>query len=327
MGKNSVHNESDRQKKRPDVSVIMVSYNTCRMTLNAIEAVYQSVLDPGFSVEVVMVDNASHDDTVREVSRTFPEVKIVESDTNLGFGVGNNRGAEQASGRALFMLNTDTEIRAGAIEKLYDWLMAEKTRAVVGAWLEYPDGRRQQAILRFPSVWRIFCVFFWLDRIPGRMFSGMFDLGADPSREQEIEVAHGAAMMIRSEVFEEVKGFDPDFFMYFEECDLCRRITDRGYRIGYLPDAKVVHFEGGSSRSRPWWFFRALRESRMIYARKHMNGLQQAAVFAIVHSGYALRILLFGVLGIVNPRLRGLGKNMLLSYIHRPETKGREEQE
>ena len=297
----------------------MVSYNTCRMTLKAIESVYRSIEDPDFVIEVILVDNASSDNSVREVRAAFPNVHIVESDTNLGFGVGNNRGAAVAQGETLFLVNTDTVVQPGAVEKLYNWLIDERSRAVVGAWLEYPDGKRQPAILRFPTVWRIFCVFFWLDRIPNRFFSGMFDLGADPELEQEIEVAHGAAMMIRRSVFEQVGGFDPAFFMYFEECDLCRRITEGDYRIGYLPSARVVHYEGGSSRSRPWWFFRALRESRMVYARKHMNVVGQAAVFTIVHTGYALRILLFGMLGVMNPRLRKLGKSMLLSYIYRRE--------
>lgn len=326
MGENIVHNDFTTGQASPNVSVVMVSYNTCQMTLNAIQAVYQSIEKTDFSIEIVLVDNASSDNTVEQVRATFPHVRLVESDMNLGFGVGNNHGAAVATGGALFMLNTDTEIRAGAIEKLYEWLIAREQRAVVGAWLEYPDGRYQQAILRFPTVWRIFCLFFWLDRIPSRFFSGMFDIGADPKREQEIEVAHGAAMMIRRDVFERVQGFDPAFFMYFEECDLCRRITDLGYTIGYVPDAQVVHYEGGSSQSRPWWFFRALRESRMIYARKHLGLVGQAAVGCIVHVGYAVRIFLFGVLGIVNPRLRKLGKNMLLSYIYRPEMKGRAEQ-
>lgn len=303
----------------PKVSVIFVSYNTSGLTIAAIEALYASVSDPGFPFEIILVDNASTDGTVEEVRRRFPDVRLIASDENLGFGRGNNRGAGIAAGEMLFLLNTDTEIRPRAMEMLYAYLGARPSMAAAGAFLENPDGSTQPAILRFPTVWRIFCVFFWLDRIPHRFFSGVIDLGADPDREQRIDVAHGAAMMVRRDVFEKVGGFDPDFFMYFEECDLCRRMADAGYTTGYLPDARVMHYSGASSGSRPWWFFRALRESRMVYARKHMNPLQQGMVFVIVHSGYLMRILLFSLLGIFNPRVRDLGKNMFLSYFRTQE--------
>lgn len=302
---------------RPDVSVVMVNYNTREMTLAAIEALKRSVRDPDFTMEIVLVDNASSDGSVEAIRERFPDVRLVPSEVNLGFGVGNNHGAAVARGKALFMLNSDTEAEPGAVETLFEYLNRDPKRGVAGAYLEYPDGTRQPSILRFPTVWRIFCVFFWLDRIPHRFFSGMFDLGADPAQEGEIEVAHGAAMMVRRNVFEEVGGFDPDFFMYFEECDLCRRIAERGYTVGYTPKSRIVHFEGASSRERPWWFFRVLRESRMIYARKHFGPLGRLAVVVIVHLGYGLRLVTFGLLGLFNKRLRAQGRNMLLSYVKR----------
>ena len=312
-----------REGRGPDVSVILVSYNTCRMTLAAIDALYRSVSDPDFTFEIIMVDNAGTDGTVEAVAERFPEVRIIPSGVNLGFGRGNNRGAEIARGRVLFLLNTDTEIRQGGMERLYRYLLSDPQMGAAGAYLENPDGTMQPAILRFPTVWRIFCVFFWLDRIPHRFFSGVIDLGADPDREQKIEVSHGAAMMVRRDLFEKLGGFDPDFFMYFEECDLCRRIADEGRTTGYLPDARVMHHAGASSRSRPWWYFRALRDSRTTYARKHMNPLQRGMVFCIVHSGYLMRIILFSVLGLANSRVRMLGKNMLLSYVRHPEEAGK----
>lgn len=316
-----IHTEN-RNVAEPKVSVILVSYNTCRMTLAAIDALYRSVRDLEFPFEIIMVDNAGTDGTVEAVAKEFPDVRIIPSDVNLGFGRGNNRGADIARGEILFLLNTDTEIRDGAVEALYNYVVSDSRMGGAGAYLENPDGTMQPAILRFPTVWRIFCVFFWLDRIPHQFFSGVIDLGADPDREQKIEVSHGAAMMVRRDLFERIGGFDPDFFMYFEECDLCRRMADEGYRIGYLPDARVMHYAGGSSRSRPWWYFRALRDSRTVYARKHMNPLQRGMVFCIVHSGYLMRILLFSVIGLVNSRVRMLGKNMLLSYVRRPQVDG-----
>ena len=301
----------------PLVSVVFVSYNTRELTLRAIETLYADIETAAFGVEVIVVDNNSHDGSSEAIAGRFPDVILIRSEENLGFGRGNNRGARSASGRFLFFLNTDTETRSGTLSNLVEIASADDETGAVGARLEHPDGSEQDSIILVPRLWRIFCQFFWLDRIDLRLFSSVVLNQVDRDALQQIEAAHGAALMVRRSLFERVGAFDPDYFMYFEEADLCTRIREAGYTIFYVPNARVMHHVSASSSTRPWWLFRAMRDSRRTFARKHLPAWQRPMIELIVHTGYILRILLFSVAGIVNPRLLNLGRQMFRSYIDR----------
>ena len=299
------------------LSVIFVNYNTRDLTLRAIEALRQEIGRVPFDVETIVVDNASVDGSLEAIASGCPEVVLIASRQNLGFGRGNNLGADFASGELLLFLNTDTEIRAGALSAIVSLFQTQREVGAVGARLENPDGTHQPSAILVPSLWRIFCEFFWLDRTGLPRFSGMFPNGFDPDSEQDIEAAHGAALAVRRDLFDEIGRFDPDYFMYFEEADLCTRIAERGYRIRYTPEAVVMHHVSASSGDRPWWFFRAMRRSRMIFVRKHLSGASLVLLPLLVHSGYAMRIVLFGAAGLFSSRLRSLGRRMARSYVDR----------
>ena len=299
----------------PIVSIIFVSYRTRELTLTSIESVMSSMREDPMPYEIILVENDGGDGTVEAVAERFPAVRILDNGENVGFGRGNNSGASVARGSLLFFLNTDTEIHPGAIQAMVHRLASQPTWGALGVRLVNPDGSAQPSILTLPTVWRIFCEFFWLDRLKIRRFSGPYDQRVDPTKPGVIEAANGAALMVRRELFERIGGFDPDFFMYYEECDLCRRIRSNGSEVGYEPEAVVMHHVGASSSDRPWWFFRIMRSSRRIYGRKHFTMMERGAVDAIVAIGYLLRIILFSLAGIVNPRLRRLGRSMLYSYI------------
>lgn len=306
-----------REIDRVVLSVIFVNYNTRDLTLRAIEALRQEVERAPFNVEMIVVDNASVDGSLEAIAATCPEVVLIASKENLGFGRGNNLGTDSASGEILLFLNTDTEIRAGALGAIVSLFEKERQIGAVGARLENPDGTHQPSAILVPSLWRIFCEFFWLDRTGYPRFSGMFQNGFDPDSEQDIEAAHGAALAVRRDLFDEIGRFDPDYFMYFEEADLCTRIAEWGYRIRYTPEAVVMHHVSASSGDRPWWFFRAMRRSRMTFVRKHLSGASRILLPVLVHTGYAMRIVLFGAAGLFSPRLRSLGRQMARSYVDR----------
>lgn len=295
----------------------MVNYNTRDLTLDAVASVYASVQDPTFVVEVIVVDNASVDGSADAIEARFPQVRVVRSSENVGFGRGNNLGATYACGDALFLLNTDTIVRPGAIEHLYRKLNERDDRGIVGPFLENQDGSYQCSMLSFPTVWRTFCVFFWLDRLFPRvpLFADGMMTHVDPLEEHDVDVINGAAMMIRRMIFEKISGFDPEYFMYYEESDLCMRVSNLGFKAHYSPGAHVLHLISQSSRTHPWWFHHILRRSRMIYARKHMTASQRIAMATVVHAAYAFRIIIYPFIGIVKPRFRLMGRNMLKSYL------------
>lgn len=304
--------------EHPHVSVVLVNYNTRELTLDAIGSVFESVREPSsFRVEVIVVDNASADGSADAFELRFPQICVVRSSDNLGYGRGNNVGAEHATGDALFLLNTDTVVRPGAIETLYGSLFADDHRGVVGPFLENPDGSYQTSMISFPTVWRTFCAFFLLDRLfsRSRLFADASMSYANPMDERNVDVIHGAAMMIRRDLFERINGFDPEYFMYFEESDLCKRVESVGFSARYIPSAHVLHLISQSSKTHPWWFYRILRQSRMIYARKHMSTPSRLSIAMIVHVAYAIRITLYPLLGLFKPKFRIKGLDMLKSYL------------
>ncbi len=302
----------------PHVSVVLVNYNTRDLTLDAVASVQASVHRPGFSVETIVVDNASSDGSAEALENRFPDIRVIRSGDNIGYGRGNNLGAREANGRAILFLNTDTVVRPHAIERLFDTLIARDDRGIVGPFLENPDGSYQTSMISFPTVWRTFCNFFWIDRLfPSvALFADSQMVHANPNEPRDVDVIHGAALMVRREVFEQLGGFDPEYFMYYEESDLCKRAAMLGYSAHYVPAARVLHLISQSSRLHPWWFFKILRQSRMVYARKHMTPVARVAMASVVHVAYAVRILIYPVIGLVKPRFRRLGRNMLLSYLH-----------
>ena len=309
--------ERVEESGNPLVSVVLVSYNTRLLTLRALETLYSDIESVSFNVEVIVVDNNSHDGSPEAIAGAYPEAILIRSGENLGFGRGNNLGASSATGSFLFFLNTDTETKSGALASLVEVAGGSDEVGAVGARLEYPDGSDQDSIILVPRLWRIFCEFFWLDRINHRLFSSVVLNQVDREKLQRIEAAHGAALMVCRALFERVGAFDPDYFMYFEEADLCTRIREAGYTIFYVPGARIMHHVSASSSTRPWWLFRAMRVSRRTFARKHLPAWQRPLIEIIVHTGYLVRMLLFTLVGIVNPRLLDLGRQMFRSYADR----------
>lgn len=306
----------------PDVSVIFVSYNTRQLTLQAIQSVFDSLADSAaFGLEVIVVDNASHDGSASAVREQFPTVKVIEAGGNVGFGRGNNLGAEAATGAALLLLNTDTVVQPGAIQAMAATFGQQAQCGVVGALLLNHDGSYQDCILNYPTAWRTFCDYFWLSRFSRWLpfLSGFF--APKPKHGfgelHSVQAVHGAALMIPRSLFRDIGGFDPAFFMYFEECDLCKRVADRGLQVVHQPEARVVHLISQSSRSHPWWFYRVVRRSRRVFARKHLTLPGRILSEVFVHVGNVLRAVLYPIAGLVRPNAANTGRNIANSYLKR----------
>lgn len=225
-----------------DVSIIIVNYNTCRMTAECIDSVRQKTV--GISYEIILVDNGSTDGS-KEVFEKFEGIKYIYSDENLGFGRANNLGAKYASGEYLFLLNSDTLLINNAIKILYDYIRVHKRAGVVGGNLYGEDGSERISFER--TFHGIYYTINKLSRgVLDRIRFGhdiKFNYSALP-----IKVAYisGADIMVRNDVFNNINGFDDHYFMYYEETDLCFRINKLGHEIISVPDAKIIHLEGGT---------------------------------------------------------------------------------
>lgn len=227
---------------RCDLSVVIVNWNLKDYLLEAVTSVLDSVKRHRF--EILVVDNASTDGSADAVRRQFPEVRLVENRENVGFGQGNNLGFEIAHGRYFLLLNNDARLLPGAADHLVDYADGNPEIGICGGQLLNPDGSNQNSFDNFPSLATELLNKSVLRRLfPARFPSKLQSISAP----RDVEVVIGAMMLIRSEVISSVGGFDPGYFMFLEETDLCFRVKNAGHRVMQLPEAKAIHHQGTSS--------------------------------------------------------------------------------
>ena len=258
------------------LAVIVVTWNTRDLTLNALRSLYADLETSGLTADVYVVDNASVDNTAEAVTAQFPQVKLIVSAENLGFGGANNLAIRQIMTlpdppSVIYLLNSDTITQLGATRALYDALLASDRVGLVGARLSYEDGSFQHSAFAFPGLRQLWVEFF---PTPGRLIEGEFN-GRYPKALYErgepfpVDFVLGATMMLRREVIEQTGMFDQQFFMYCEEIDWAWRIHDAGWQVLCVPSAHVTHLAGQSTvQVRPRSLVN-LWTSRLLLTQKH----------------------------------------------------------
>lgn len=248
-----------------DVSVIIVNYNTTSLLLNSLGSLF--ALTSGVEVEVIVVDNASSEPPTEILRALYNDkVRVVVSPKNLGFGLGNNLGAEHAKGRYLFLLNPDTILVTNAIKILVDFMDSRPLVGVAGGNLYSQHMRPTVSFKYFPdNLWFELDSFFY--EPVGRIIYGRNRVFNHTSAPIEVAYIVGADMMIRHNIWVDLGGFDSDFFMYSEENELEFRVSKAGYSITSVPQAQIIHLEGGSyqnSEKRE----RAMLNGKILYYKK-----------------------------------------------------------
>jgi GT2 family glycosyltransferase len=254
---------------RPDLSVCIVNWNT----RDDLEQALTSALNPGpeIGLQVVVVDNASEDGSAGMVRERFPGVRLVEGGGNLGFARGYNRGAQEAEGRHLLMLNPDAVVRPGALERLVGFLDSRPKAGAAGPRVLNSDGSLQFSCRRFPRPLAAVFRNTPLGRLaPGNRFTRDYLMTDwDHRGVREVDWVSGAAMCIRREAGEEVGGFDEGYFMYAEDMDWCLRAHEAGWGVYYVPEAVIVHRIGTSTDQRPVAMVKEFHRSMARFYRKH----------------------------------------------------------
>jgi len=230
----------------PDLSIIIVSWNVetlLRDCLHSIEAGRG-----GLAVEVIVVDSLSTDGSPEMVAAEFPWVTLIRCHENVGFPKGNNLGIAKAHGRYILLLNPDTLIQGEALALMVQYFEESTEVGVLGPQLHNADGSVQSSRRRFPNLAIGLFESTWLQPFaPKHMLDNYYALDLPDDEINDVDWVMGAALMTRQTVIDQVGGMDEAYFMYSEELDWCRRIKDAGWRVVYLPTAKVTHFQGQSS--------------------------------------------------------------------------------
>lgn len=222
------------------VSIIIVNWNTRELLIDCLKSIEQNA--PG--CEVIVVDNASSDDSADAVRQQFSYVKLIASETNLGFAAGNNLGAQHVSNEYLLILNPDTIVHPGTIESLVSFLEAHPKVGLVAPELVAVDGRKQISSYGFwPSPAEAFlrCIRIWRIAPNSRLAQAYMPLPV--VGEDVVYPAHvlGACMLLRHDLFRELGGFDEDYFLFLEETDLCLRLHRAEWSLAYYTGACITH--------------------------------------------------------------------------------------
>lgn len=286
------------------VSVIIVNYKTARLIVDCIRSIHAHT--EGLEYEVIVVDNASGDGLQDVMRSEFGDkVQCVMLDSNVGFGMANNAGFAVARGQYLFCLNPDTLLLGNAISHLSDYLDAHADVGACGGNLY--DAAMRPAYSFYRALPGLRYEFFILsaNKLPMLIYGGNWchNHSGHPLR---VPCITGADLMLRREVVEQTGGFSPDYFMYYEETDLCARISALGWSIVSVPWARIQHLEGASFASgtsvNPRRY-EMMESSRRIYMRRHASALRRWLCDQIYYSNLCLYHGLFALSGSALARL------------------------
>jgi GT2 family glycosyltransferase len=279
-----------------EVSILVVSYNTREMTLECLRSV---VCETRARHEIIVVDNASTDGSADAIAAEFPDIRLIALEENLGFGRANNRAGEEARGEYVLLLNPDTVILDGAIDRLLNFARALPEAKMWGGRTVFADGSPNPTnCYQDVTLWRLFCRAVGLTALGRnhRWFSTMYG-GADMTEERPVDIITGCFLLLPRTLWSDLRGFDPDFFLFDEETDLCMRARrDFGARPYYTPEAVIVHHVGQSTPSQARRFVQQLG-GRMLLIDKHFVGLQRKTARGLVIATPALRAFAERLLG------------------------------
>ena len=260
------------------LSVLVVTYNSAATIQECVESILPE-LSP-ITGEIIIVDNNSTDNTTEILSSLaarHPEIQLELNQVNRGFAIGNNQALTLARGQEILILNPDTVMKPGVLTGLLGELAKSEKIGLVAPQLQFPDGRIQKTCRRFPKhldvVYNLSgMAYFW----PlSRVFNGWKMGDFDHLSRRQVDQPAGAALMVKGDLLRRLAGFDPNFPMFFNDVDLCKRINNAGYEIWYLPEYQIFHLGGVSVKQVKIKMTISSHVSFFRYFEKHFTRLHQ----------------------------------------------------
>jgi GT2 family glycosyltransferase len=252
--------ERGEKIKTPELSILLVNFNDRVHLGDCLTSVIESA--SGFDYEIVIVDNNSSDRSVEFIQKNFPRARLLSNNENFGFSKGNNQAIKQSRGAFILFLNTDTVIDPGALNLLLQKLKSNPELGAIGPAL-FPRKNVYQVSFgrRVNFLSQVFQKYF---------FNGYYRLILKISqREREVGWLSAACLLVRRQALEEAGFFDENFFLYFEDIDLCFRVKKRGWKLIYLPAARVFHAGGTTTTTKRLQSRYEYRRSQIYFYQKH----------------------------------------------------------
>ncbi|MDP9268932.1 MAG: glycosyltransferase family 2 protein [Acidobacteriota bacterium] len=281
------------------VSIIIVSYNCRDYLIGCLESVYAAPTQTGY--EVIVVDNASPDDTAKVVPARFPQVRWIQSEVNGGFSHANNQGIAAAQGEYLLLLNPDTLVLDNAIDRMVRFMDEKVSAGACGCRVLNEDGSLQPTYFGFPTLLKDFGHLLRLDRrwvrdrisrsrLLPKLSSRNLAVLTELKAVTPVDFLLGACLMVRRSALEKVGMLDDRMFMYSEEAEFCYRLHQHGFGVYYLPEGRVVHFGGQSTRTASDRMLLEYNRSRLYFDRRCHGWLHTAALKGILAADMLLRL-------------------------------------
>ncbi len=256
--------------KAVDLSVITVTWNAADLITAQIASVRTGCEQTSY--EQIVCDNGSSDATCDVVEQESPHVRLLRNQKNLGFSAANNRALEHASGEFVLFLNPDMRVSRGSLDTIVTWMRQHEDVGLASCKLVdehdvlHPDAQPR----RFPKAWEMIALILKLPHVFPKLLDGYMMRGFDADVEQDVDSARGSFMIVRKKILDELSfGFDPRYFIWFEDVDLCREIQRLGYRVVHTPVISCVDYVGQSFKKRDTlWKQRNFTKSMLTYFQK-----------------------------------------------------------
>ncbi len=265
------------------LSVLIVNYNVRHFLEQCLASVSKAI--ENIEAEIIVVDNASVDDSVYQVKKLFPSVHCIASDTNLGFSKANNLAAGIAKGEYILLLNPDTLVAEDCFVKCLEYMDSHPDAGSLGVKMIDGSGNFLPESKRgFPGLWASFCKMTGIYKLfPKSSFFNKYYAGhLDVHKIQKVEVLTGAFMLIRKKVWNLVNGLDEDYFMYGEDIDLSYRIQKKGFDNIYFPLASIIHYKGESTNKGSLNYVSAFYNAMILFTRKHFSGKNKLLLISLL---------------------------------------------
>jgi len=273
----------ERGVENVDISVVIVNYNTGHLLHKAIDALQHACAN--INARIIIVDNASKDDSVEIIRRDFPDCRLIVNPVNVGFGRANNQAIAHVQGRYILLLNTDAFMSPDAIDKTVKYMDMHPSCGILGVKLIGSDGSLQPSARYFPTPWNIFLNRTGLNRL-FRQVRMVDDMGWDHASIRQCDWVPGCYLLARRTMVDQIGLFDPRYFLYHEEVDLCMTAKRAGWNVVFYPDTTVIHLGGESAKS----------DNAITQSGRQISALQIETELLFFRKNYGMLVMLAGAL-------------------------------
>lgn len=286
------------------ISIVTVTWNHREEIDPYLNAVARTAKESRHQFEVIVVDNASSDETAAYIRSRNPDINVVESPTNTGFALGTNLGFQRATGDYLMMLNPDALLNAKALDGMIDFLGSHERAGAVGCALLHKDGSVQVSSYAPMSAKSYLLNQSFLYPVVERLRKYLLCVLPPAKKAQGCGYLMGACVIVPRRVYEEVGGMEPSYFMYCEDADWGARIRAAGWRVAYLPYLQMEHGQKGSSRRAAEFTFRRLYRSVVHYANRNLKAGARSRLLLAMRVDMMLRLPIYALIGWFSPAKR-----------------------